>query len=294
MEIYQIRAYVTVARLGHLTRAADALHVTQPAVTAQIKALEQDLGVALFDRKPSGITLTRAGELLLPEAEKVLAAINLLSGRSKQIKGQLTGRLVVGTVADPDFLRLGSLLSGLLSHMPLVELKTQHGHAEQILQAVERGDFDAGFYIGNLSDARVSYIVLRSVQYRVVAPLALREQLSKAAWSDVAALPWIGAPHESHLNRLLREMLNRQSLAPNIVVETDEISELHNLVRAGVGLTLMREDLALKRAEMEELLIWEHARLDTQLAFIYSDRSESDPVFMGLVSVLRQTWNSQK
>jgi DNA-binding transcriptional LysR family regulator len=72
MEIYQLRAFVTVAKLGHLTRAAEALHVTQPAVTAQIKALEEELGVALFDRRPGRMALTKAGELLLPEADHVL------------------------------------------------------------------------------------------------------------------------------------------------------------------------------------------------------------------------------
>ena len=75
MEIYQLRAFVTVARIGQLTRAAEALHVTQPAVTGQIKALEEELGVSLFDRRPGRIALTRAGERLLPEAEKVLADV---------------------------------------------------------------------------------------------------------------------------------------------------------------------------------------------------------------------------
>jgi DNA-binding transcriptional ArsR family regulator len=55
MEIYQLRAFVTVAKIGHLTRAAEVLHVTQPAVTGQIKALEEELGIALFDRRPGRI-----------------------------------------------------------------------------------------------------------------------------------------------------------------------------------------------------------------------------------------------
>ena len=62
MEMYQLRAYVTAATLGSVTRTAEALHLTQPAITAQIKALEEELGVALFDRRPGRISLTRAGE----------------------------------------------------------------------------------------------------------------------------------------------------------------------------------------------------------------------------------------
>ncbi|MFQ6748680.1 LysR family transcriptional regulator, partial [Bordetella pertussis] len=69
MEIYQIRAFVTVARLGNLTKAAEALSLTQPAVTAQLKALEQSLGVALFDRAAGRLSLAKAGEALLPTAQ---------------------------------------------------------------------------------------------------------------------------------------------------------------------------------------------------------------------------------
>ena len=64
MDILRIRSFVTVARLGHLTRAAELLHLTQPAVTAHIKSMEQELGIALFNRTPGRIELTKSGELL--------------------------------------------------------------------------------------------------------------------------------------------------------------------------------------------------------------------------------------
>ena len=73
VDILRIRSFVTVARLGNVTRASEALHVTQPAVTGHIKTMEQELGVALFQRSPGRIELTRAGAALLPDAEKVLA-----------------------------------------------------------------------------------------------------------------------------------------------------------------------------------------------------------------------------
>src|SRR5260370_20757109 len=74
MELYQLRSFTAVAELGHLTRAAEKLHVSQPAMSAQIKALEDELGVALFERVPTGMILTAAGRPLLPQAAKVLAA----------------------------------------------------------------------------------------------------------------------------------------------------------------------------------------------------------------------------
>ena len=64
MEIYQLRTFLAVARLGHLTRAAEQLHLTQPAVSKQVKALEQELGVLLFERQPTGMVLTSEGRAL--------------------------------------------------------------------------------------------------------------------------------------------------------------------------------------------------------------------------------------
>src|SRR5205809_14411 len=92
MELYQLRSFAAVAELGHLTRAAEKLHISQPALSAQIKALEDELGVALFERTPSGMTLTAAGQRLLPEATKVVSAAGALSSHAKAFVGEITGR----------------------------------------------------------------------------------------------------------------------------------------------------------------------------------------------------------
>ena len=172
VEIYQLRAFVTVAKIGHLTRAAEALHVTQPAVTGQIKALEEELGIALFDRRPGRIMLTRAGERMLPEAEKVLAAAGSLLGQARELQGEVSGSLVIGTVGDPDSLRLGSLLGGLVSALPLLEIKTRSGDAETLREAVVTSTLQASFYIGPNIPRDVNGLPLQTLQYRIAAPFS--------------------------------------------------------------------------------------------------------------------------
>src|SRR2546427_12421713 len=90
--------------LGSVTRTAEALHRPQPAITAQIKALEEELGVALFDRRPGRISLTRAGEALMEPARQVLDAAGRLQGQARELQGEITGQLLLGTVADPEAL----------------------------------------------------------------------------------------------------------------------------------------------------------------------------------------------
>lgn len=290
MEIYQLRAFVTVAKIGQLTRAAEALHVTQPAVTGQIKALEEELGVSLFDRRPGRIALTRAGERLLPEAEKVLAAAGSLIGRARELQGEIAGSLVIGTLGDPDALRLGSLLGGLVAALPLLDIKTRSGDAETLREGVATSMLQAAFYIGPHIPRDVLGLPLQTLHYRVVAPVAYRERLLHAGWREIADLPWIGTPHAGHVQTLLRDLFSRQGLLPNQVVESDDASAPYSLVRAGLGLALLREDMAVPAAEREELVIWPHTRVAALLSFIYPKTAEHDPAIVAALSVLRQVW----
>ena len=121
MELYQLRSFAAVAELGHLTRAADRLHISQPALSAQIKALEDELGVPLFERLSSGMELTAAGRRLLPEAHKVVAAAQVLRSHASAFKGEVAGRVRVGTVSDPEFIRIADLLAQAVVAYPLLD-----------------------------------------------------------------------------------------------------------------------------------------------------------------------------
>ncbi len=290
MEIYQLRAFVTAARLTSITRTAEALHLTQPAITAQIKALEEELGVALFDRRPGGINLTRAGEVLLEDAQQVLSSAIHLLGKAKQLQGEITGTMILGTVGDPDSLRLGSLLGALVQSLPLVNLKTCIGHAEELRQQVAAGVMQGAFYIGPAIPRDVSGLALQTLYFRVAGPVALRQRLTHAGWREVAALPWIGAPAQHHIQTLLRDMFSRQGLLPNLVLESDEVASLQSLVKAGIGLTLLREDIAVAAAAQDEVVIWPHVRLAALLCYIHPRTAEHDPATVATLSALREVW----
>src|SRR4051812_14062722 len=93
MELYLLRTFVAVAQAGHVTRASEKLHISQPAVSGQIKALEGELDLALFERTSGGMELTFAGERLLGDAERVLAAAQDLRNCASALKGKVGGKL---------------------------------------------------------------------------------------------------------------------------------------------------------------------------------------------------------
>ena len=183
MELYQLRSFVAVAEAGHLTRAAEKLHVSQPAVSAQIKALEDELDLALFERTSSGMVLTSAGERLLADAEKVLAAAQAMRNEAKALKGEVAGKVRVGTMSDPGFIRVGEFLNATVERHPLLQVELHHEVTGAAFAKVRDGELDASFYYGDLEHPGVGGLRLRESTYRVAAPAAWKSRVVDADWN---------------------------------------------------------------------------------------------------------------
>jgi len=290
MELYQLRSFAAVAELGHLTRAADRLHISQPALSAQIKALEDELGVALFERLPTGMELTPAGHKLLPEAHKVVAAAQVLRSHASAFKGEVAGRVRVGTVSDPDFIRVADLLAQAVQAFPLLEIELHNEVTGAAFEKVRDGALDASFYYGNLSHPAVAVLPLRHFAYRVVAPAAWRERVENAPWDEIVAMPWIMTPPISTHSALAAELFREHGASPVRRVEADHEAVISSLVVAGVGVSLMRADLAVEAAARGDVVLWGEARLPTTLSFVYLAEREDEPVVRALRDVLDRVW----
>ena len=290
MELYQLRSFVAVAEAGHLTRAAEKLHVSQPAVSAQIKALEDELELALFERTPSGMVLTPVGQRLLADAEKVLAAAQLLRNEAKALKGEVAGSVRVGTMSDPSFIRIGEFLNRTVERYPLLQVELHHEVTGAAFAKVRDGALDASFYYGDLDHPSVERLRLRDVTYRVAAPAAWRSRVVDADWSEIATQPWIITPTISSHYVLVRALFDKHGIEPTKVVEADQEWVIANLVVSGVGLSLIREELALEKEAAGEVCLWRDVRLETTLWFIYLQARRDDPVIRALLDVIQATW----
>jgi DNA-binding transcriptional LysR family regulator len=290
MELYQLRSFVAVAEVGHLTRASERLHVSQPAVSGQIKSLEDELALTLFERTPSGMELTFAGQRLLADAEKVLAAAQALRNNASSLKGKVAGRVSVGTLSDPGFIRVGEFLGATVERHPLLQVELHHELSGAAFAKVRDGELDAGFYFGALAHPGVDGLRLRGIVYRVAAPAAWKHRVVDADWGAIAALPWIVTPPISTHYQLVRALFDKHRMEPTKVVEADQEFVIANLVVSGVGLSLIREELALEKEAAGEVCLWRDVRLETDLWFIYRVGSKSDPVISAMLDVLTDTW----
>ena len=289
MEFTHLKSFVAVAEHGHLTRAAETLHLSQPALSGQIKSLEESLGVLLFERHPSGMTLTASGKLLLTHAKGILAAMQQLRHAASSLHSEPTGKLRIGTVLDASFLRVGELLARAFTRYPQIELDLHQVVSHEALTGIRSGDLDASFYFGDMPDD-LAGVKLRQVLYKVVLPNAWADELADAPWDALAARPWILTPeHSSHRQLILRLFQGKQDL-PARIVEADNESVINDLVESGVGVSLVRQEIALASSSAGRSMVWPGAEASTDLWLVYAVDRASDPLIEAVLSVICDVW----
>jgi DNA-binding transcriptional LysR family regulator len=291
MDLTQLRAFVTVAQEGNLTRAAERLHLTQPAVSLQIKSLQTELQLQLFARTPSGMSLTDDGAKLLPYAERVMASVAEFRQGADALHTTVSGTLAIGTILDPEFTRLGAFLKRLVETYPQLSTELQHGMSGWVLQQVKSGALDVGFYLGTPGREFHSQ-TLTSFTYNVVAPQGWKSRVAGKDWPALARLPWIWTPPESAHHRLLTRIFNQYKVVPNKVALVDQEPSMLDLVKSGVGLSLVRESIALREAHAHGLVIADAVSLSTELSFITLAKRKNEAMIAAVFDLLNKLWRS--
>lgn len=297
MDLTLLRAFATVAREGNLTRAAVQLYLTQPAVSLQIKHLQEALGVVLFTRTSRGLALTRDGQTLLPHAERALAAAVDVERAAAALRHEVRGRLRIGTILDPGFLRLGGFLRALVETHPQIETALRHGMSGWVLEQVRGAALDVGYYIGRpgeddpRDDALFHTVTLTHFEYRVLAPAGWKERVQRAHdWRALAALPWIWTPPASAHHRLLTRRFAAAGAQPVKVAEVDQEQSMLDLVKSGIGLTLARDSTALAEAHAHALTIVEQVTVPTELTFVTLAERRDEPAIAAALQLIDAQW----
>ncbi|NSL54804.1 LysR family transcriptional regulator [Uliginosibacterium aquaticum] len=293
MELYQLRSFQVVARQGHLTQAAELLHLSQPAVTAQIKALEEELGVSLFDRVAGGVQLTDAGSRLLVDAERVLSDARALIDHAKSMEGELRGRVRIGTLIVPARLRLGQWLRDVQRRHPLLEVHTRLGLSRDLLGEIRRNNLDCGFFLGRDSFSGMSAITLAELGFCVAIPSELADALAHADWQQMNNTPWLGVSPRSTIATMTAELWRQHNIHPRVVGEFDDEATLAELIKNGLGLALLAERTARRFAADGAFVLWRGGEVVSRapLQFIYPSEREGDPLLMGLRDSLKTIWD---
>jgi len=297
MDLQILRAFVLAAREGNVSRAAERLHLTQPAVSLQLKRFAEETGLTLFTRTPHGLALTADGAAMLPQAERVLAAVGDLQQAARKLQGTVRGALRIGTILDPEFTRLGVFLRELVEAAPQIETELRHGMSGSVLAQVLRGELDVGFHLDPGEDgqtatsAPLSVRTLTRFTYRVVAPAGWGPQVLGRDWKALAALPWLATPPESAHHRLLERVFAPLGLSPRRVALVDQEASMLDLLKSGIGLSLVRDSIAIRECQAHGLVMADRVQLDCALRFVSLAARRDEPVIASAWDALARAWN---
>jgi DNA-binding transcriptional LysR family regulator len=292
MELYQLRTFAAVAQLGNLTQAAESLHLSQPAASAQIKLLEEEFGVTLFERKQSGLALTSAGASLLPKVRQLLETAKQIAAEAKDLSGRVTGPIklaIIVTLFDNSLLRLDQLMNLILARQPRLDIELHHRNSRSIIAGVESGEFDAGICMGEKKIPQINRVLLKKLQHRIVAPRDWNNK-RKASWKDLASSPWVSVPKGGSHHEMMMQLFKRLRYRPSKLIEGDSEQIICSLVIAGIGLGLVREELAFEMQEQGNIIVVDKGRPKTYLQFVYRAARENDVAIRALSDALCEMW----
>lgn len=240
MEIRQLTALVTVADAGSVTAAARVLRMVQPAVTRQIRTLEVELGVPLFNRTRQGMVLTADGELLVERARRALAELERARLEIGPAAGQVTGAVGVGLLDSVADIIAPPLAASVAREYPGIELRILTAYSGHLQQWLDVGDIDLSLLYNLTPGSSVTVIpLLREKLWAVAPPDAGLSPVVPVSWERLLRQPLV-LPVPGHGLRTLIDQ-GRSSVPgqPHIAVQVNSMNLQKRLVLAGQGWTVL-------------------------------------------------------
>src|SRR5438552_5229292 len=216
MEIPQVEAFLAVGTFGGFRRAADALRLTQPAISARIRALEDSLAVKLFERGKNGLALSAAGRALRPHAEQLLHAVAQARQAVHDLRPASAGALQIASVLSICTYLLPDVLKRFQAAYPKVLITVRSGHSQEVLEMVLRGEAEIGL-ARSLRHPEVETLSLQDDPLvLVVRPSVWPGRERRARLEEGAGRPLIFFARGSSARPVTPGLFRRAGLAPHL------------------------------------------------------------------------------
>jgi DNA-binding transcriptional LysR family regulator len=239
LDNFRLVVFRTVAEQHSFRKAAEELYLTQPAVSLQIKALEEDIGVQLFDRTGAQIALTEAGKVLLGYSQQANALFVQAEQEIAALSGDHAGQLALGASTTIAQYVLPRLLGEYCKENPRVHPTLISGNTEHIVEAVEKQKIELGFIEGPARSREVKSEPFLEDELVLIASTAHEwAECASISVSDLCSAPLLMRERGSGTRRVIEMALERQGIKRNsmrIVMELDSTEAIKSAVEAGLG-----------------------------------------------------------
>jgi DNA-binding transcriptional LysR family regulator len=288
MELSALRAFVEVAERASFSEAANALFLTQPAVSKRVAQLEGELGARLFDRIGRQVSLTSTGSALLPRARRLLNDARDLTQYVDQLAGEVRGRLVMGTSHHIGLHRLPGPLKQFRASHPAVELDIRFMDSEAACRAVESGDLELA--IVTLPPDEHERLDLAAIWEDPLVVMAAEDHpicaLRQPSLESLAEHPAVLPGPTTYTREILESAMRDRGVNLHIAMETNYLETLRMLVATGLGWSLLPAtllDTGVQAVDIEGL------RLSRSLGAVTHRRRDLSNAARQMVEICRSS-----
>ncbi len=253
----RLQVFYSVARNLSFTKAAEALHMTQPAVTFQVRQLEEQFNTRLFDRTHNRINLTEAGERVYRYAKQIFELYSRMEGEVRELTGEVSGVVIIGASTTIAEYMLPSLLGAFKRKFPDVVIRLRVSNTDGIVAMVEDNEIDLGVIEGPVPNKSLAVEVFRIDKLVAVLPpehaLAGRASLPVA---DVIKYPFITREEGSGTREVTFDYLRGAGLEPadlTLVMELGSPESIKGAIEADMGISILSRSTIGKELQLGTL-----------------------------------------
>jgi DNA-binding transcriptional LysR family regulator len=290
MDVRNLAAFVEVVRAGGFSRATQALHLTQSAVSKAVKALEEELGHPLLVRLGRRVTLTDAGRVVFDRAQAILSALHSIEDEVAEVGAVRRGHLRLGVPPMIGAAFFPAVLSDFRSAYPGVGLELREVGARRVEALVIAGELEAGATVLPTDAARFEAVpLMRDVLRAVVHPRSPLARRRSVALRDLEGIPFLQFSDDFALHGHVRDAARRAGVTLKVVSESSQWDFMAAMVAADVGVALLPRTICrrLDRAKVRILSLVE-PELRWDLALIWQRDRPLPPAARAFVDVVRR------
>jgi DNA-binding transcriptional LysR family regulator len=298
MEIRQLRAFSAIAETGTFTAGALRVHITQAAISMQIKQMELELGALLFVRAPRRVFLTEAGEALLERARRILREHDAAVAEIADLAGAERGRLRIGSAsamvsADP----LPQILKELRERHPRAEVSIVSGTSEALVRHILAGELDMAFVSLPVEARGIQTEVLsRDELVAIASPLHKLAKQRVISVFSLAGEKLILGERGGNTRRLIDGLFEEAGVQPVVAMELSRLAAIKRMAEEEMGVGIVPSNSAREEVAQGRLITWwiEGAQINWELGLAKLAGDYDSPICQTFTRLCRLHFNSQK
>ncbi len=292
VELHHLRYFVSVARLGSFTRAAEENHVAQPSLSQQIRRLEQSLGASLFDRSGGQVRLTDAGHALLPRAEAILKQVEDSRAAVEEVLGLRSGRVVVGTLPMTGSLVLPKVVAEFRSRYPGIQVVLREESTATLTELVMSGETDITLTTLPVRHGELGVQEILTEDILLAVPRGHRLAYSpRVDLADVAREPFMLMKPGFGFRDLCLQACRSAGFEPVVAYESAHIDTIQSMVAVGLGVSLVPRMAAEREMQPSPVFLEvSRPRLTRTLALVWRKDRYVSAAASAFLEVAAEVW----